>query len=93
MVFRNFIGNNFFPVGPPPVKNGDLVGFWPVLGLGHRKGSRAQAENKKNAISRCQGHFGGGIRPPGKFLPEIAQVFYIWLTGPPGAGNRKMLGV
>ena len=38
-VFRNFLsatfsGANFFPVGPPPVENGDSVVFWPVVGLG-----------------------------------------------------------
>ena len=35
MGFRNCVGNNCFLVGPPPVRNGDLVVFWPVLGRGH----------------------------------------------------------
>ena len=26
--FRNFRGTTFFPVGPPPVGNGDSVVFW-----------------------------------------------------------------
>ena len=47
MVFRNFLGNNFFSVAPPPVRNDSLVVFWPVLGPGHREEFRAQAKNRK----------------------------------------------
>ena len=55
MVFRNFLGCNFFPVGPPPVGNGDLVGFWPVLGLGHLKKFRTGAKNKKSQFPGARG--------------------------------------
>ena len=34
MVFRNFLGNNFLLVGPPPAGNSDLGLFWPGLPLG-----------------------------------------------------------
>ena len=56
----------FFLVGPPPVGNGDLVVFRPVLGLGHLQKFRAQAENTKMQFPGAL--FRGGIRPPQKFL-------------------------
>ena len=47
MIFRNFVGNKFFPVGPHVVVNGDLVVFWPVLGHGHLKKFRAGSKTEK----------------------------------------------
>ena len=47
MVFRNFLGNNFFSVGPPLVGNGDLVGFWQNLGLGHLENSGPGPKTEK----------------------------------------------
>ena len=46
MVFRNFRAILFL-VGPPPVRNGDLVVFWPILGLAHLAKLQARAENIK----------------------------------------------
>ena len=31
MVFRNFIGEECFLVGPPPAGNSNSVGFWPIV--------------------------------------------------------------
>ena len=42
-------------VGPPPVGNGDLVGVWPVFGLGHLEKFRARAENRKAQFSGARG--------------------------------------
>ena len=35
IIFRNFLGNNFFQSDPQVVAKGGLLGFWPVLGCGH----------------------------------------------------------
>ena len=42
-------------VGPPPVGNGDLVVFWPILGLGHLEEGEipGPGQKQKNAISWC----------------------------------------
>ena len=45
MVFHNF--GMVLLVGPPPVRNGNLVGFWPILGRGHLEKFRALAKNRK----------------------------------------------
>ena len=58
MVYRTFLGDNFFSVGPPPVGNGDLVGFWPVLGLGHLEKFWAWAKNRKTQFPGARGTFG-----------------------------------
>ena len=55
MVFRNFLGNNFFSVGPPPVGNGDLVVVWPVLGGGHLEKFRDWAKNRKTQFPGARG--------------------------------------
>ena len=55
MVFHNCLGNNFFLVGPPPVGNGDLVGFWPILGRGHLEKFRAWAKNRKTQFPGARG--------------------------------------
>ena len=94
MVFRNFLGNNFFSVRPPPVGNGDLVVFWPVLGHGHLEKFQDWAKNRKTQF-------------PGARGPEIGEKKVITLTGTvvrtlfnftfcptgcPGAGTREIQG-
>ena len=65
------------------------------FGLGHLKKFRARGENTKTQFLGARGTFGETIRPSQKFLPEIAQLFYVlfWPAGPPGAGNREILGL
>ena len=41
-----FSGARFFSVGTPPVGNGDLVGFWPVLGTSRNSGTGPKTENR-----------------------------------------------
>ena len=60
---------------------GDLLGVWPVLGRGHLEKFRTQAKNGKTQSPGARGTFGGKIRPPQNFLPEIAQLFYILCFG------------
>ena len=60
MVFRSFLGNNFFLVGPPPVGNGDLAVFSPILGLGHLEKFGARAENRKTQFAGARGPKTGG---------------------------------
>ena len=55
MGFRNFLGNDFFSGGPPPVGNGVLVGVWPILGLGHLEKFQAQAKNRKTQFLGARG--------------------------------------
>ena len=56
MGFRNFLGYRvFFLVGPPPVGNGDLVVFWPVLGRGHLEKFRARAGKRKTQFPVARG--------------------------------------
>ena len=55
MVFPNFLGNNFFSVGPPTVGNGDLVVFWPVLGRRHLEKFWDWAKNRKTRFPGARG--------------------------------------
>ena len=50
-----FLGTTFFRSDPHAVGNGDLVGFWPVLGLGHLQRFRARAENRKTQFPGARG--------------------------------------
>ena len=60
MVFRNFLGNNFFfRSDPQVVAKGDLLGFWPILGRGHLEKFRARAKNRKTQFPGARGTFGG----------------------------------
>ena len=83
MVSRNFLGNFFSPVGTPPIGNGDLLGFWLVLGPGHLEKFRARAKNRKMLFPGARGTFEEKICLPQKFLPEIAQLFYVLCFGRP----------
>ena len=89
MVFRNFLGINFFSIGPPAVGNGDLVVFWPVSGLGHFEKLRARAKDTKMQFPGARGTFGEKIWPPQKFLPEIAQLFYVFRFARPDPQGRE----
>ena len=60
MVFRTFLGNNFFLVRPPPAVNSNLAVFWPILGLWHLEKFRAQAENTKTQFPGARVTFMGG---------------------------------
>ena len=42
-------------VGPTAVGNGDLVGFWPILGRRHLDKFQAQAENRKPQFPDARG--------------------------------------
>ena len=90
MVFRNFLGNNFFWVGPPPVGNSDLVVFWPVLSGGHLRKFRARAKNRKTQFCGPRGTFGGGNRPPQKFLPKTAHLFFFFRFDRPDPQGREI---
>ena len=68
-VFRNFLGDNFFSVGPPPDGNGDLVIFWPVLGR------RPQARNSGTGPKTGKRKF------PGARGPEIEEKKVTTLSG------------
>ena len=81
MVFRNFLGKNFLSIGTPPIGNGDLLGFGLVRGPGHLEKFRAWAENRKMLFPGARGTFEEKICPPQKFLPEIAQIFYVLRFG------------
>ena len=39
MVFRHFLGFFLLLMGPPPAGKGNLVGFWPILGLRSTRGT------------------------------------------------------
>ena len=70
-----FLEHLFFRLDPQVVAKGDLLGFWPVLGRGRLEKFRARVKNGKTQFPGARGTFGGKIRPPQKFLPEIAQLF------------------
>ena len=55
MVFRDFLGDSFFLVRPPPAGNSDLVLFWPVLGRGHLEKSWTRAGNIKTQFPGARG--------------------------------------
>ena len=95
MVFHNLPGTNFFSsVEPPPVGSGDLMVFGLVLDLEHLEKFWARAENrKKTQFPGAKGTFGGGIRPPKIFSPEVHNFSTLSVSADrnPGAGNRKIL--
>ena len=76
--------------GSDVIGNGDLLGFWPVLGRGHVEKFKARAKNRKTQFPGGRGTFGEQIRPPQRFLPEIAQLFYILHFGRPDPQGRKI---
>ena len=80
----------FFLSDPHVVGNSDLPGVLPVLGRGHLDKFRARAENRKTQFPGARGTFGGDLRPPQKFLPEIAQLFYILRFGRPDPNGREI---
>ena len=90
MVFRKFFGKNFFFVHTPTGRKGNLVVFWPLLALGTLVKFQARAENTKMQFSGARGTFGGGIRPPQKFLPEIGQFSYGVCFGRPDPQGREI---
>ena len=75
------------------VRNGDLVGVWPVLGLGHLENFRARAENRKTQIP------GARVPKRKKKLPRYPRWlsatflhFTFWPTGPPRGGKSRNIG-
>ena len=78
-----FSGTTFFSVGPPPVGNGDLVVFWPVLGGGHLGKFRARAENRKTQFPGARGTFGSKTGCPKGFSEKRwSQRVIYWGCGP-----------
>ena len=88
-----FSGTTYFSVRPPAVGNGDLVVFWPVLGLGHSEKFRARAKNRKTQFPAARGTFGGKSGRPKSFSLKLHNFlhFTFCLTGQPWAGRRKMM--
>ena len=87
-----FSGTTFISVELPPVGNGDLVVFWPVLALGAWRNSGPRRKHE-NAISQCYGHFSGGNpSTPKNFPPKLRNFlpFLFWPPGPPKTGSRKL---
>ena len=80
----------FFRSDPQVVAKGDLVGFCPVLGRGHLEKFRALVKNGKTRFPGPRGTFGGGNRPPQKFLPKIAHLFYNLRFGRPDPQGREI---
>ena len=71
-----FLATTFFDVGSPPAGNGNLVGFWPILGLWHLEKFRAQAENTKTQFPGVRRTFMGGEmvpRHPGWFSTTFSR--------------------
>ena len=91
-VFRNFLGYSFFSRSDPHVVgNGDLVGVWPVLGLGHSK-FQSPGRKQKDAISQSSGSRNGGKKLP-RYPGWLSATFLglkVCPTGPPRAGNCKI---
>ena len=79
-----------FRSDPQVVAKGGLLGFWPVPGRGHWDKFRTRVGNRKTQFPGARGTFGGEIRVPQKFLPEIAQLFYILRFGRPDPHGRKI---
>ena len=61
------------------------------LGPGALRKIPGPGMKQKMPFLGARGTFGGEFRPPQKFLPEIAHLFYISRFGRPEAGNRKIL--
>ena len=55
--------------------------FWPRAAPWHLE--KFRAENRKTRFPGARGTFGGGNRPPQKFLPKSAQLFDILRLDPP----------
>ena len=53
--FPQLSGAQFFSFGPPPVGNGDLVVFWPVLSLGHLEKFRPRRKTPETQFPGARG--------------------------------------
>ena len=62
--------------------------FWPRAAPGHL--GKFQAENRKTPFPGARGTFGEKNRPPQKFLPKIAQLFYILRFNRPDTQRREI---
>ena len=60
MVFRNFLGNDFFFGRTPPAGNSNLVVFGPILGLWHLEKFQARPEYTKTQLPSARSTFMGG---------------------------------
>ena len=66
---------------------GDFRPFWPRAALGTPwRGPKRE----KTQFPGARGTFGGGIRPPQKFLPEIAQLFDVFRFGRPDRQGQEI---
>ena len=74
-VSATFSGTKKNRSDPQVVGNGDVLGFWHVLGRGHFKKFRAGAENRKTQFPGAEGTFGVKVRPLQKNLPELRSFF------------------
>ena len=94
IIFRNFLGNNFF-FGLTPRWSQRVVywGFGLFWAAGHLEKFRARVKNGKTEFPGARGTFGGKSVSAPKFSPNNCATFLhfaFWPTGPPGAGNRKI---
>ena len=71
------------------VGNGDLLGFWHVLGRRHLETFRAWDKNRQTQFPGARGTFRGEICLP-QILPEIEQLFSTLRFGRPDPQGREI---
>ena len=84
----NFLVTTFFRSDPHVVGNGDLVGFWPVLGVGHLEKFWARTKNRETQSPDARGPKTGG----GSYhaiRDGCAQLFYILRFDRPDPHGRE----
>ena len=89
MVVCNFFTFYVLPDRTPRGRKSQNTGFFGPFGLGSCHLEKFRAENRKMQFPGARGTFGGKIRPPQKFLPEIAQLFYILRFRRPDPQGRE----
>ena len=86
-----------FSVRPPPVRNGDLVVFWIVLGLGTWRNHAPGRKTRKNNFLVLGALWEGGDLAAPKFSPQnrpkspkIPPLYYIFRFGRPDTLGREI---
>ena len=88
--FAAFSETTFFSRRTPTCRKRRFSGILARFGPGHLEKCQALAETTKMQFPGARGTFGGGIRPPQQFLPEIAQLFCAFRFGRPEPQRQEI---
>ena len=87
MVFRNFLGDDFFTVGPPPAGSGDLV-------FGTERNPGPGQKTRKRNFPVLGALLGGDSGRPKKFSPKFRAFCTVYVSADqtPAGGKSQNTG-